>query len=250
MGLDPDPALQPAAFRTTGAMTDYLLRIVEATESLAVAFKPNVAFFEALGPEGWTAFARLLEGIRKVAPESLVVADAKRGDLGNTARFYARTFFDVYGCDGLTVNPYMGMDSLEPYLSHADRGVFVLCLTSNSGASDFQLKGEPPLFEVVAASMEKQNQKSGNVWMVAGATKSSGQLERIRAIAPSVPLLVPGIGAQGGDLAAVLSVTGAGVLVNASRSILYADPQGDFVAGAEKAARTLTEQMRALLPDL
>ncbi len=250
VGLDPDPALQPAEFRSSDTMVDYLLRIVEATASFAAAFKPNIAFFEAQGPAGWQSFARLVEGIRRISPESLIVADAKRGDLANTSRFYARTFFEVYDCDGVTVNPYMGMDSLKPYLDFAERGVFVLCLTSNPGASDFQLQGTPPLYEVVASSMEEQNQKSSNVWMVAGATKSVEQLKRIRAIAPSVPFLVPGIGAQGGDLAAVLSVTGAEVLVNSSRSILYADPAGDFAAGAEKAARALAEQMRVLLPEL
>lgn len=250
VGLDPDPTLQPSEFRTPDSMVDYLLRIAEATAPCAAAFKPNVAFFEAQGPQGWKNFARLIDGIRRFAPDVPIIADAKRGDLANTARFYAKTFFETYDCDGLTVNPYMGMDSLEPYLAYLDRGVFVLCLTSNPGAADFELHGSPPLFEAVAARMETENQKSSNVWMVAGATKSTEQLKRIRAIAPSVPFLVPGIGAQGGDLAGVLSATGAEVLVNASRSILYAEPQGDFVAGAEKAARTLTEQMRALLPDL
>lgn len=250
IGLDPDPALQPPEFRTPVSMVDYLLRIAQATAPYAAAFKPNVAFFEAQGPEGWDSFARLIDGIRRFAPDVPIVADAKRGDLANTARFYAKTFFETYPCDGLTVNPYMGMDSLEPYLEHKDRGVFVLCLTSNPGASDFQMSGDPPLFEAVALAMENQNKKSGNVWMVGGATRSTEQLKRIKTLAPSVPLLVPGIGAQGGDLASVLSVTGPNALVNASRSILYADPQGDFAAGAEKAARVLTEQMRAQLVDL
>lgn len=250
MGLDPDPALQPPGFRSPDTMVDYLLRIVEATAPSAAAFKPNIAFFEAQGPEGWTSFARLIDGIRKISADSLIIADAKRGDLANTSRFYARTFFEVYDCDGVTVNPYMGMDSLEPYLAFKDRGVFVLCLTSNPGAADFQLHGSPPLFERVASSIEEQNQKTGNVWMVGGATRSIEQLARIKTAAPSVPLLVPGIGAQGGDLASVLSVTGANVLVNASRSILYAEPEGDFAAGAEKSARLLAGQMRALLPHL
>lgn len=250
VGLDPDSQLQPEKFRSTETMVDYLLRVVEATAPFAAAFKPNIAFFEAQGPVGWQSFARLVEGIRRISPEALIIADAKRGDLANTSRFYARAFFDEYGCDGVTVNPYMGMDSLEPYFAFAERGVFALCLTSNPGAADFQLHGTPPLFERVASFMEKQNQKTHNVWMVAGATKSVEQLSRIRSIAPTVPFLVPGIGAQGGDLAAVLSVTGAEVLVNASRSILYADAEGDFAAGAEKAARGLAEQMRALLPGL
>lgn len=250
VGLDPDPALQPEGYRTADTMVSYLLRIAEATSASAVAYKPNVAFFEAMGAAGWEAFGQLLRGLRQIAPEALIVADAKRGDLANTARFYARTFFETYDCDGLTVNPYMGMDSLAPYFEYRERGIFALCLTSNAGSIDFELHGSPPLFEVVASRMEEQNQKTGNVWMVAGATRAAEQLSRIRKAAPGVPFLVPGIGAQGGDLAAVLSVSGSGALVNASRSILYADPTGDSAAAAEKAALSLVNEMRALLPEL
>ncbi len=236
VGLDPDAALNPESASNPEGVLKFLSEIVRATAAFACAYKPNVAFFEVLGPAGWELFARVVGVIRREAPGALIVADAKRGDLANTARFYADTFFRTYDCDGVTVNPYMGMDSLAPYDSSADRAVFALCLTSNPGAADFQMQGEPPLFERIAASIAARNEQTRNYWMVAGATRTSESLSRIRALAPRVPLLIPGVGAQGGELASVLRICGADVLVNSSRGIVYAYREMKGATPAEAAA--------------
>ncbi|MCE9599230.1 MAG: orotidine-5'-phosphate decarboxylase [Spirochaetia bacterium] len=249
VGLDPDPALLPAQFNGVNGVLSFLQLIVRATANEACAYKPNVAFFEAMGQAGWEIFTALIETIRKESPESLIVADAKRGDLGNTARFYAQTFFDTYDCDGLTVNPYMGLESLHPYDSYPDRGVFTLCLTSNPGAAQFQLRGTPPLYEEVAAAVEERQRITGNYWMVAGATRASESLTRIKKLAPSVPLLIPGIGAQGGELATVLNACGTDVLINSSRGIMYAykETGKDIDTAANGAALKLNQEIKALV---
>lgn len=250
VGIDPDPAAIPNSDSGIEGTFSFLREIIQATAPYACAYKPNVAFFEVLGPAGWDLFGRIVQCIRREAPEALIVADAKRGDLANTARFYAETFFKTYNCDGLTVNPYMGMESLAPYDQFSDRGVFALCLTSNPGAVDFQMQGSPPLFEQVARSVQERNAITRNYWMVAGATRDADSLSRIKSIAPSVPLLIPGVGAQGGELGVVLRNCGADVLVNASRSILYAYKEHSGVSRGEAAARSaknVVDEMRSLL---
>ncbi|MBL8021321.1 MAG: orotidine-5'-phosphate decarboxylase [Leptospirales bacterium] len=249
VGLDPDPSLLPSAYQGSTGILSFLDLIVRATADQACAYKPNVAFFEAMGEPGWGIFASLISTIRKVAPEALIVADAKRGDLGNTAKFYAQTFFDRYDCDGLTVNPYMGIESLQPYDTYPDRGVFALCLTSNPGAAEFQLRGTPPLYEAVAAAVEARHRLTGNYWMVAGATREAESFSRIKSLAPNVPLLIPGIGAQGGELGTVLRTCGKDVLINSSRGIMYAYKESgkDIAESAHNAAGKLNGEIQDLV---
>lgn len=248
VGLDPDPSHLPPDFHGAQGALSFLQLIVRATANQACAYKPNIAFFEAMNQSGWSIFASLIETIRKEAPDALIVADAKRGDLANTARFYAQTFFDVYDCDGLTVNPYMGIESLHPYDEYTTRGVFALCLTSNPGAGEFQLRGTPPLYEEVAAAVEARHRLTGNYWMVAGATRTGESLTRIKQVAPSVPLLIPGIGAQGGELATVLGACGKDVLINSSRGIMYAYKASgkDIAESAHAAAVELNREIQEL----
>ncbi len=250
VGLDPDPARIPPEFGATidERVLAFLKAVVNATHDLAVAYKPNLAFFEALGPGGMRVFADLTRWIRERDPEVLIIADAKRGDIGNSASAYARAFFDELDCDGLTVNPYMGSDTLEPFLAYPDRAVIILCLTSNPGAEEFQLAGDPPLYARVARRAAELQAASGNVWLVVGATREKKFLEVIRAAAPMVPWLVPGIGAQGGEMAGVMQATDGMALINASRSILYAATNAGGVASAARsAAEELVLEMRTHL---
>ncbi len=223
VGLDPDPRRIPPRFRSADdPIAAFNRSIVEETAEVAAAFKPNLAFYEALGQEGLRA---LQATIAAVPPEIPVILDGKRGDIGHTAAAYARAAFEVWQADALTVNPYLGLEALEPFLRYEDRGLFVLCLTSNPGAEEFQtraLLGEP-LFLQVARRVARETPP--NVGLVAGATQS-GQLAQIRAAAPDRWFLVPGVGAQGGDLKAALAngldEQGSRLLIAASRSILYA----------------------------
>ena len=250
IGLDPDPERIPAEYLRDGnaGILAFLLDVVVATQGLAAAFKPNLAFFEALGRDGWSLFADLVQKIREQDPTALIIADAKRGDIGNSAAAYARAFFEELDCDALTVNPYMGDDTLKPYLAHTNRAVIILCLTSNPGASVFQLAGDPPLYLRVARESALLQKEFGNVWMVVGATRTPEQMKRIRETAPDVPWLVPGIGAQGGNLASVVSITGGQALINASRSILYATEERAAVPEAARtAAEELVKEMRKFL---
>jgi len=225
VGLDPRPDRLPRGFH--GADNPFLAfnrAVIEATADLVCAYKPNFAFYEAQGLAGLEA---LRETVRAVPPEIPVILDAKRSDIGSTAEAYARAAFELWGVDAITVNPYLGGDSLEPFLRYADRGVFILCHTSNPGASDFQtlVTEGRPLYEVVAERAVRWN-RAGNVGLVVGATYPDA-LRRVRAIAPDVPILLPGVGAQGGDLPAALqaglTAAGDGVIVNASRSVIFAD---------------------------
>lgn len=224
VGLDPDPARIPARFQSADdPVAAFNRAIIEQTAPFAAAFKPNFAFYEALGQEGLQALAAT---IAAVPPEIPVILDGKRGDIGSTAEAYARAAFDIWQADALTVNPYLGLESLMPFVKHADRGLFVLCLTSNPGAEEFQTRaplGEPLFLQVarrVAAEMPPP------VGLVVGATQAQN-LARIRAAAPDRWFLVPGVGAQGGDLEMTLTngldARGSGLLIAASRSILYAD---------------------------
>jgi len=244
VGLDPHPALLPekdvAAFNRA---------IIEATADLACCYKPNLAFYEAMGPQGLEVLLRTVEAVPTHLP---VIADAKRGDIASTAEAYARALFDVYGFDAATVNPYLGTDSLAPFLQRADKGVFVLCRTSNPGGADLQALAvtgdgqQRPLYEAVAELARDRWNERGNVGLVVGAT-FPGELGRIRRKCPRLPFLLPGVGAQGGDVAAAvrnaLDEDGAGFIINSSRQILYASSDRDYAQAARRAAEALRDEI-------
>ena len=253
VGLDPEPARFPVGIAPGEAgIYDFCARIVEATADLACAFKPQIAYFAAHRAEH--ALERLIAHARAVAPEVPVILDAKRGDIGATAEQYAREAFERYGADAVTLSPFMGFDSIEPYLRYRDKGVFLLCRTSNPGGDDLQarrladVEGQPRLFEHLARLAQGPwniNQQPGQLGLVAGATYPR-ELARVRELAPTAPLLIPGIGAQGGDPAATVRAgwrPDAPIVVNSSRAILYAGNGADFAAAARRAA----EQTRAQL---
>ena len=240
VGLDPDPERLPESVpKSVAGIGDFLREIVEATREYAIAFKPNFAFFEALGPEGMSLLQALVKEIRAHTP---VIGDAKRGDVGHTAERYAHALFEIYGCDAVTVTPYQGEDAVRPFLAHRDRLVFVLGLTSNPGASDFQL---PNLFQDVVRKVRQWNDH-GNAGLVVGATRSE-QVREIRELSGPMPILVPGVGAQGGSLEETLrdAEDGSGLpcLINAARSILYASSGTHYAAAAAHAAQGLQEQV-------
>jgi orotidine-5'-phosphate decarboxylase len=257
VGLDPDPERLPAGLPAGQAgardVATFQRVIMEATSDLVCAYKPNLAFYEALGEPGLEALHATLAAVPDDVP---VIGDAKRGDIGHTARAYARALFDRWGFDAVTVNPYLGGDSLEPFLERADRGVFLLCRTSNPGARDLQdlpvLPGEGlparPLFEVVAERANEWNTR-GNVGLVVGATYPE-ELGRVREICPELTFLVPGVGAQGGDLEASLrqglDARGGGLIINVSRQVLYASQGEDFAAAARRVALALRDEIRRL----
>ena len=244
VGLDPDPARFPAVVR--GSVFDFCVAIVEATADVACAFKPQIAFFSAIGAE--SELERVCSFIRDRHPDVLLVLDAKRGDIGSTAEQYAREAFDRYRAHVVTVNPYLGTDSVEPFLRHRDGGVFVLCRTSNAGGDDFQsltADGEP-LYLHVARRVADQWSKLGDCGLVVGATYPD-ELRRVRELVGDLPLLVPGIGAQGGDVAATavgVDSTGMGMVVNSSRAILYASDKADFADAARSEAITARDALR------
>jgi orotidine-5'-phosphate decarboxylase len=242
VGLDVDPERMPEKV----GIFEFNKAIIDATSDLVCAYKPNIAFYEALGNEGLDALRQTVEYIPEDTP---VICDAKRGDIGNTARAYARTLFDNFNFDATTVSPYLGFDSLEPFLSHADKGVLILCRTSNAGAVDFQsllIEGEKrPLFEIVAAKAAEWNTR-GNVGLVIGATYPE-ELRLIRQNHPDMPILIPGVGAQGGDLATAVrygvDARGQKAIINSSRGIIYASKGKDFAQAARRAATELRDQM-------
>ena len=252
VGLDTDVRRLPASVRREAdPVAAFNRQIIDATADYAVAYKPNIAFYEALGPRGWESLQRTLEYI---PADCFTIADAKRGDIGNTSGLYARTFFDPESAglnfDSVTVAPYMGRDSVEPFLAFDHKWVILLALTSNPGGADFQRlesAGEP-LFEAVIRTSQRWAGPDRLMYVV-GATQAD-QLARIRALAPDHFLLVPGVGAQGGSLADVsrhgLNAQG-GLLVNASRSILYASDGPDFAQKAAAEARAMQQQMAAYL---
>ncbi|MGA2872157.1 MAG: orotidine-5'-phosphate decarboxylase [Candidatus Dormibacteria bacterium] len=250
VGLDPDPSRLPAELgQGIAAVRRHTLGLVEATAPYAAAFKPNLAFFERMGPEG---VALLVEVVRVARHHALVIADAKRGDIGNTAVAYAEAIYDVIGADACTVNGYLGHDSLLPFIQRPDRFAFLLCRTSNPGAQDFQDliladTGEP-LYLTVARRAVEWNEL-GTVGLVVGATWPE-EMARIREVAPDLPLLVPGVGSQGGDLGAAVRAArgrdGTGsYLVNVSRAISQASTGADFAAAAAAAAARLQQELLA-----
>ena len=222
--------------------------IIEATADLVCAYKLNFAFYEALEDEGFDILKRTVKHIPDDIP---VIGDAKRGDIGNTARAYARSIFTSFNFDAATVNPYLGFDSVEPFIQYRDRGVFILCRTSNAGAVDFQalhteLEGRSrPLFEIVALKASQWN-THGNIGLVVGATYPE-ELKLIRTNHPDMFLLIPGIGAQGGDLASTVrygvDAHGEKAIINSSRQIIYASRDKDFARAARRAAAELRDQI-------
>ncbi|HOE95969.1 MAG TPA: orotidine-5'-phosphate decarboxylase [Candidatus Sumerlaeota bacterium] len=242
IGLDPDPTRLPRHLGSgPEAIYRFCVEIIEATADHAAAFKPNLAFFEAIGVEGWHVLDQVLRAVPQDVP---VILDAKRGDIGSTARMYARSLFDRLRAGAVTVNPYMGYDSVEPFLEFERNGTYVLCLTSNQGAFDFQLADD--LYLRVARRVREWNTR-GNCGMVVGATKPQF-LTSIRAIAPEIPLLIPGLGAQGGDLEATLAAAPDApphhLLFNVSRSIIYAADDASFGRQARVAARYYLDRIQ------
>ena len=249
VGLDPDPARFPGEVH--GSVFEFCRAIVDATADLVCAFKPQIAYFSAVGAEA--ELERLCTHIREHHPDVLLVLDAKRGDIGSTAEQYAHEAFDRYGADVVTVNPYLGTDSVEPFLRHPNGGVFVLCRTSNPGSGDFQnlvVDGEP-LYAHVARRVAAEWNEIGECGLVVGATYPA-ELAAVRAIVGDLPLLVPGVGAQGGDVQATVEAgtdsQGFGMVINSSRAILYASNGADFAEAARSAALATRDEIRAHSP--
>jgi orotidine-5'-phosphate decarboxylase len=254
VGLDPDPRLAPPELvGQDGWIERFCLGIVEATSDLVCAYKPNVAFFEALGEDGYRGLRRTVDGL----PKNLVrIGDAKRGDIGSTAEAYAKALYEVWGFDVVTVSPLLGPDTLQPFLAYKDRGIFALCKTSNPGSGTLQDLPVPyegrtvPLYELIARQMAALDGESaaGQIGLVVGATYPE-QAREIRAAAPALPFLVPGVGVQQGDIwAAVdagLDADGRGIVVNASRGITYASTGSDWQEAARAAAVALHERLEA-----
>lgn len=248
VGIDPDPGLIPEKFAgSVEGILEFNLAIIKAALPFAAAFKLNLAFFENLGTRG----GEILSATRRAIPAGrIAIADGKRGDIGNSAKFYAQAIFDGLKFDAATVNPYMGYDAVKPFIERAEKGAFVLALTSNPSADDFQfIGGKRKLFEMVAEKSVEWNLQ-GNIGLVAGATQSR-YLRRLREIAPDIPFLIPGVGAQGGDLQAVVenALKGfpGGGLINSSRGIIYASKGDDFAEAAAQAAKKLRDQINAFL---
>ncbi len=244
VGLDPEPARFPAHLREApDAVFTFCAAIVDATADLVCAFKPQIAHFAALRAED--ALERLIAHIHARHPGVPVILDAKRGDIGSTAQHYASEAFERYRADAVTLNPYLGRDSIEPFLQRADKGVILLCRTSNPGGADFQALdcGGQPLYLRVAETIARDWNGHGNCALVTGATWPE-ELGKVRAVVGDMPLLVPGIGAQGGDVEAVLrhgrDAAGRGLLISSSRAILYAGSDKDFAL----AARAATSELR------
>jgi orotidine-5'-phosphate decarboxylase len=243
VGLDPDIARFPAQLQgKDSSIFEFCKAIIDATASVACAFKPQIAYFAALAAED--QLQGVCDYLKQRYPDIPIVLDAKRGDIGATAEQYAREAFERYRADAVTVNPYMGFDSIAPYLEWTDRGVIVLCRTSNPGGSDLQflqVDGKP-LYQHVAQLVSAQWNRNGQCGLVVGATFPQ-ELAQVRAIVGDMPLLVPGIGAQGGDIEATVTAgrtaQGSGMMINSSRAILYAKPEGseDFIAAASRVAR-------------
>ncbi len=248
VGLDPDPDLMPDKV----GVFEFNKAIIDATSDLVCAYKLNLAFYEALGDEGLDALKRTIKCIPDDIP---IIGDAKRGDIGNTAKAYARAIFSIYNFDATTVNPYLGFDSIEPFIQYRDKGVFILCRTSNAGAVDFQAlrceveDGYRPLFELVALKASQWN-TYGNIGLVVGATYPE-ELRLIRNSHPDMPLLIPGIGAQGGDIATAVrygvDAQGEKAILNSSRQIIYASREKDFAQTARRVASELRDQINYFL---
>lgn len=255
VGLDPEPGRFPEAMRgNANKIYDFCAAIVDATADLACSFKPQIAYFAAHRAED--QLERLMQHMRANAPHVPVILDAKRGDIGSTAEQYAKEAFERYGADAVTLSPFMGFDSIEPYLAYHGKGAFLLCRTSNPGGNDLQAQrlanvdGQPLLYEHVAAQAQGPWNKNGQLGLVVGATYPA-EIERVRALAPTLPLLIPGVGAQGGDAVATVraGLTPQGMIaVNSSRAILYASAGADFAAAARQTAQATRDTLNAARP--
>ncbi|WP_296487062.1 orotidine-5'-phosphate decarboxylase [Rhodoferax sp.] len=266
VGLDPEPTRFPAHYSgESSKIYDFCATIVDATFDLVSAFKPQIAYFAAHRAEA--QLERLIAHMRRVAPQVPVILDAKRGDIGSTATQYAKEAFERYGADAVTLSPFMGFDSLEPYLRYHGKGAFLLCRTSNPGGDDLQsqrlasVEGTPLLYEHIARQAQQHWNLNGQLGLVVGATYPA-ELERVRSLAPTLPLLIPGVGAQGGDaLATVRSAwrgtpgvdgqvgqTLAPIIVNSSRAILYASSGADFAQAARREAIRTRDLLQAARP--
>jgi len=251
VGLDPDPERIPDRV----GVFEFNKAIIDATADLVCAYKLNLAFYEALDDVGIDA---LKQTIRYIPDDIPVIGDAKRGDIGNTAKAYAKAIFSILNFDAATVNPYLGFDSIEPFIQYTDKGVFILCRTSNAGALDFQSlrceaeSGYRPLFEIVALKASQWN-THGNIGLVVGATYPE-ELRLIRNNHPDMLLLIPGIGAQGGELSSAVRYgvdsKGEKAIINSSRQIIYASPEKDFAQAARQAASSLRDQINYYLSTL
>lgn len=251
VGLDIDLEKLPLRFKNSPtALVDFSKAIIDATATYAVAYKPNIAFFETYGLEGMTALKVVIDYLNTHYPKHFTIADAKRGDIGNTSTRYAKAYFETLGFDSITVAPYMGKDSVEPFLAFEEKYTILLALTSNPGSADFQRieANETPVYQSVLKTSQGW-EGSERLMYVVGATRAEA-LQEIRAIIPKAFLLVPGVGAQGGSLSEV-GQNGlnddVGILVNSSRSIIYASQEEDFAEAAATAAKTLQEEMAVLL---
>lgn len=260
VGLDPEPGRFPTRIRgEAGKIYDFCARIVDATADLVIAFKPQIAYFAAHRAED--QLERLMAHMRRVAPQVPVILDAKRGDIGSTAEQYAKEAFERYGADAVTLSPFMGFDSIAPYLTYPGKGAFLLCRTSNPGGDDLQAQrlqsvdGMPLLYEHIAGLAQGPWNRNGQLGLVVGATYP-GEIDRVRQVAPHVPLLIPGIGAQGGDARATVKAgwrgnaehTSAPIVVSSSRAILYASSGDDFADAARRAASGTRELLQAARP--
>jgi orotidine-5'-phosphate decarboxylase len=254
VGLDPEPSKFPGAWQHDASrIFDFCATIVDATKDLVLAYKPQVAYFAAQRAED--QLERLMAHIRKVAPGVPVILDAKRGDIGSTAEQYALEAFERYRADAVTLSPFMGFDSVEPWLKYEDKGLFLLCRTSNPGGSDLQaqrLVTGDLLYEHIARLAQGPWNRTGQLGLVVGATFPA-EIERVRELAPTLPLLIPGVGAQGGDAVATVRAgwraqagrTTGPVVVNSSRAILYASRGNEFAAAARAAAQATRASLAA-----
>ena len=257
VGLDPEPGKFPAGMKGDASkIYDFCAHIVDATADLAISFKPQIAYFAAHRAEG--QLEKLMEHMRRNAPHVPVILDAKRGDIGATAEQYAKEAFERYGADAVTLSPFMGFDSVQPYLKYHGKGAFLLCRTSNPGGDDLQnqrlasVEGQPLMYEHIAKLAQGPWNLNGQLGLVVGATYPA-EIERVRSLAPTLPLLIPGVGAQGGDAVATIkagyrqnngATTGA-VIVSSSRAILYASSGDDFAQAARQEAIRTRDVLKA-----
>ena len=256
VGLDPDPARFPATLHgRPNAIEEFCRNIIDATGDAVCAFKPQIAYFAAHGAE--STLERVCEHIRRNHPHVVLLLDAKRGDIGDTAEMYAREAFDRYGADAVTVNPWLGSDALEPFFARRDRATFVLCRTSNAGSNEVQSlqvsndgsgSTSAPLYELIALRAANEWSKRATVGLVVGATQPA-ELRRVRDMVGEMPLLVPGVGAQGGDPVTVVrngaTSAGFGLIVNSSRAILYASDGDDYATASRSATLALRDALNA-----
>ncbi len=257
VGLDPEPGKFPASMKGDASkIYDFCAQIVDATADLAISFKPQIAYFAAHRAEN--QLEKLMAHMRRIAPHVPVILDAKRGDIGATAEQYALEAFERYGADAVTLSPFMGFDSVQPYLKHHGKGAFLLCRTSNPGGDDLQnqrlasVEGQPLLYEHIAKLAQGPWNVNGQLGLVVGATYPA-EIERVRSLAPTLPLLIPGVGAQGGDAVATIKagyrqsqgVTSGAVIVSSSRAILYASSGPDFAQAARNEAMRTRDVLRA-----